>query len=184
MIQSILYGWIFGIARGEEEAHRGAHIRIPRIFQYNLKYVVPVYLTVIFLAYCYQDLPSTSTKQFDVDPQLSMTLDTGRVPSYLEAEFEKREIKLPPKLKVTGKEDSWNIRHRGVTLYKLRMNDRRIDVLQHKPGRAEQVINSTGSLLSVLFIGSLFIFMLVMIHLAGRRWDAEGKFTDKPETLE
>lgn len=49
MIQAVMYGWIFGIDRGEEEAHRGAHIRIPRLVQFMLKYVTPVYLTVIFL---------------------------------------------------------------------------------------------------------------------------------------
>ena len=29
LIQSLLYGWAFGIERGATEAHRGAHIRIP-----------------------------------------------------------------------------------------------------------------------------------------------------------
>jgi NSS family neurotransmitter:Na+ symporter len=34
--QSILYGWVLGIDRGEREAHYGAHLRIPRFVQYIL----------------------------------------------------------------------------------------------------------------------------------------------------
>ncbi|MEM6980982.1 MAG: sodium:calcium symporter, partial [Planctomycetota bacterium] len=53
----IIYGWIFGIDRGEAEAHQGAHLRIPRFVQYLLKYVVPLYLGLIFIAFCYQSVP-------------------------------------------------------------------------------------------------------------------------------
>ena len=57
MFQAILYGWVFGIQRGDQEAHKGAHIRIPWLVQLMLKYVVPVYLLTIFIAFCYQNVP-------------------------------------------------------------------------------------------------------------------------------
>jgi SNF family Na+-dependent transporter len=57
MFQAILYGWVLGIGRGEEEAHMGAHVRIPKLVQYLLKYVTPVYLIVIFGAFCYSNMP-------------------------------------------------------------------------------------------------------------------------------
>ena len=57
MIQAILYGWVLGIDKGEEEAHRGANIRIPRFVQYMLKYVVPVYLLTIFIGFVIQKVP-------------------------------------------------------------------------------------------------------------------------------
>ena len=57
MIQAILYGWVLGIDKGDEEAHRGAHIRIPRFVQYMLKYVVPVYLLAIFIGFAVQNMP-------------------------------------------------------------------------------------------------------------------------------
>jgi SNF family Na+-dependent transporter len=56
-VQALLYGWAFGIDRGDGELHRGAHIRIPRFVQYMLKYVVPVYLLVIFVAFCIDKVP-------------------------------------------------------------------------------------------------------------------------------
>ncbi|MFG0288960.1 MAG: sodium-dependent transporter [Rhodopirellula sp. JB044] len=56
MIQAVIYGWVFGIVRGEREAHVGAHLRIPYFVQMILKYVVPVYLGAIFVAFCYQNV--------------------------------------------------------------------------------------------------------------------------------
>ncbi|HUG54348.1 MAG TPA: sodium:calcium symporter, partial [Vicinamibacteria bacterium] len=50
--------WVFGIDRGWQEAHEGAHIRIPGVFKYVMKYVAPVYLLLVFLAFSVQNLPA------------------------------------------------------------------------------------------------------------------------------
>ncbi len=47
LVQSLIYGWVFGIERGEAEAHRGAQLRIPHVVQYVLKFVTPVFLLII-----------------------------------------------------------------------------------------------------------------------------------------
>ena len=57
MIQAVIYGWVFGIERGDREAHVGAHIRIPYLVQILLKFVVPVYLGIIFVMFCRQNIP-------------------------------------------------------------------------------------------------------------------------------
>ncbi len=44
----ISFGWVLGIEKGFKEAHRGAHIRIPRIYKFIIKYVSPLYLITIF----------------------------------------------------------------------------------------------------------------------------------------
>lgn len=44
----IYFGWGMGIERGFEEAHRGADIRIPRVFKFIMKFVSPAYLLIIF----------------------------------------------------------------------------------------------------------------------------------------
>jgi SNF family Na+-dependent transporter len=105
MIQSIIYGWIFGIQRGHEEAHLGAHVRIPWFVQLMLKYIVPVYLLAIFVGVC---------------------LTSG--PDY--------------------------IRSLGENPVQLS---------------------------SLLFIGVIAFFLLILIHLAGRRWVAEGRYQDAPK---
>ena len=52
-VQTVLYGWVFGIERGHRELHQGANIRVPYFVQYVLKYVTPVYLFAILIAFFY-----------------------------------------------------------------------------------------------------------------------------------
>ncbi|MEZ6055846.1 MAG: hypothetical protein R3C01_03995 [Planctomycetaceae bacterium] len=100
MLQTFVYGWIFGIERGEAEAHVGAHIRIPRAVQYLLKYVTPVYLLVIFVAFCWTNLP----------------------------------------------------------------------------GKIDEILAKPVALASVIFIGVLLVFLMVLVRIAGIRWAKEGRY--------
>jgi len=103
MFQVAVYGWVFGIERGEEELHRGAHIRVPKFVQWILKYVAPVYLVAIFVGVCYTQGSSYAE-----------TLSKGGVPLY-----------------------------------------------------------------SVLFIGTVLVFLMLLVHIAGRRWEQEGRLSYK-----
>jgi SNF family Na+-dependent transporter len=47
----IIFGWVLGVDRGFEEAHRGAELRIPRLYRYVIKYVSPLYLLAIFVMF-------------------------------------------------------------------------------------------------------------------------------------
>ncbi|MCG8448906.1 MAG: sodium-dependent transporter, partial [Pirellulales bacterium] len=71
MVQAIIYGWVFGIDRGHEELHRGAHIRVPWLVQLMLKYVTPAYLVAIFIGVCVTQ-----------GPTYAETLSKGGVPLY------------------------------------------------------------------------------------------------------
>jgi neurotransmitter:Na+ symporter, NSS family len=73
--------------RGDEELHRGAHLRIPWVVQLVLKYVVPVYLLVIFVGFCYQKLPSSDRPEFEASAAHTQTLAEGRLPESLVAQF-------------------------------------------------------------------------------------------------
>jgi neurotransmitter:Na+ symporter, NSS family len=57
MFQTLLYGWGMGIEKGEEEMHNGAHLRVPHLVQYILKYVSPAFLFIVFGTFCYHSLP-------------------------------------------------------------------------------------------------------------------------------
>jgi hypothetical protein len=105
LVQSIIYGWAFGIQRGYEELHRGAHIRVPWFVQLLLKYVTPAYLLAIFVGFCYTQ-----------GPAYAETLSQGDVPLY-----------------------------------------------------------------SVLFIGTILAFLLLLIHIAGKRWEKEGRTPIPPQ---
>lgn len=54
-IEAILFAWVLGIDKGWEELNTGSHIRIPRIFRFVLKYVTPVYLIIILIAWMISD---------------------------------------------------------------------------------------------------------------------------------
>jgi hypothetical protein len=47
-VEAALFAWVFGMKRGWEELHRGALIKVPKVFYYVLKYVTPVLLLAIF----------------------------------------------------------------------------------------------------------------------------------------
>jgi NSS family neurotransmitter:Na+ symporter len=54
-IEIILFSWIFGVRKGWEEMHKGADLKVPKIFKFVLKYVTPVYMLVVLGAWTYQE---------------------------------------------------------------------------------------------------------------------------------
>lgn len=57
MVQTISFSWVMGVERGWREAHQGAEMRIPDFFKFVLKYVTPLYLIVVFIAFSIKNLP-------------------------------------------------------------------------------------------------------------------------------
>jgi len=54
-IEIILFSWIFGLKKGWQEMHKGADLKVPKIFKFILTYVTPVYLLVLLAVWTYQD---------------------------------------------------------------------------------------------------------------------------------
>jgi hypothetical protein len=52
--ETILFAWIFGMDRAWAEIGKGADMRVPRAFYYILKYVTPVFLIVILVAFTFK----------------------------------------------------------------------------------------------------------------------------------
>lgn len=101
-VQALLYGWAFGITKGDVEMHQGAHIRVPKFVQLMLKYVVPVYLLTIFAAFCVKNVPD----------------------------------------------------------------------------KVKAISETPAALGSILFMGTVLAFILILVNIAGRRWTAEGRYDD------
>jgi len=57
-IQTLLYGWVLGPKRGREELERGALLPIPRIFDFVIRYVSPVFLLTVFILWLHQSWAS------------------------------------------------------------------------------------------------------------------------------
>ncbi len=189
MIQAIMYGWVFGIRRGHEELHRGALLQVPWFVQGMIKYVVPVYLLAIFVAFCWTSLPSSDEPtEIVLAPVLATGWETGPVPPEFEAAFAAREeaaLALPEgaQLMRSGDSQVWEIRDANENLAYVIQPDREgLRVYRHLPGSIEQIGNDPVVLSSVLFIGAILAFLLVMIHIAGQRWEAQGRlhYGDRP----
>ena len=57
-VQTLLYGWVLGPKRGREELERGALLPIPRIFDFVIRYVSPVFLLTVFILWLHQSWAS------------------------------------------------------------------------------------------------------------------------------
>jgi len=55
--QVICFAWVFGVDKAMALANEGALLRIPRGFRFVFKYVSPVYLLVIFVGFCWNNVP-------------------------------------------------------------------------------------------------------------------------------
>ncbi len=63
LFELVIFMWIFDSERAWEEITRGAHIRVPRLFFYLMKYVTPLFLVVILIAWSYEHLPEVLAKE-------------------------------------------------------------------------------------------------------------------------
>ena len=55
--QIICFGWVFGVDKALRRGAPRRQMRIPRIFRFIIKYVSPAYLIVIFVGFCWNNLP-------------------------------------------------------------------------------------------------------------------------------
>jgi NSS family neurotransmitter:Na+ symporter len=66
-IEIVLFSWVFGLKKGWAEMHKGADLKVPRIFKFILTYVTPIYLLILLAYWFYTD----AIKEFlmkDEDP--------------------------------------------------------------------------------------------------------------------
>jgi SNF family Na+-dependent transporter len=54
-IETILFGWVFGIDKAWTELHVGSDITIPRVYRFIIKYVTPLFLLIILGAWVTQE---------------------------------------------------------------------------------------------------------------------------------
>lgn len=62
--QVLAFGWIFGTKRGLDEAHVGAHLRIPAFMSFVLRYVAPTYLAISIFFFAKDELGNWWGKAF------------------------------------------------------------------------------------------------------------------------
>ena len=58
----------------------------------------------------------------------------------------------------------------------IQRSENEVAVYAHMPGSVEKIGNDPVALGSILFIGAILVFLLLLIHIAGKRWQAQGRF--------
>ncbi|MEW6571096.1 MAG: sodium-dependent transporter [Nitrospirota bacterium] len=56
VLEVVVMMWLFGGDKTWEEMHRGAALKVPRIFYYAAKYITPLFLGTILLTWVYQNI--------------------------------------------------------------------------------------------------------------------------------
>ena len=65
-IETIIFGWVFGIDKAWKELHEGAEIKIPSIYKYIIKYVTPLFLLMILGFWFWQEwIPNITLEHVD-----------------------------------------------------------------------------------------------------------------------
>jgi neurotransmitter:Na+ symporter, NSS family len=54
LIETIIFAWVFGYSKMREEMTRGQQLRIPEVFYPVIRYVVPIFLTTMLVAWIVQ----------------------------------------------------------------------------------------------------------------------------------
>ena len=186
MFQALLYGWVLGIERGAEAAHEGAHFRIPMLVQYMLKYVTPVFLVVIFVAFCFESLPSKAEKIADVPGLEFSAIGADELPDLVVDTLAGSEHAPPKSNEMTVSDSSFGPasiwlydKSDELPVYVIREGEGGVATISKwSPGKIATVLNDRASLLSVGFLLILAFFLLLLVHIAGRRWESQGKFTE------
>ncbi len=55
VLEIVIFSWIYGVDRGWAEMHRGAELKVPRVFRFVLRWVTPIYLVVLLVVWTWQD---------------------------------------------------------------------------------------------------------------------------------
>jgi SNF family Na+-dependent transporter len=185
MFQSVLYGWIFGIERGDDELHKGAHIHVPYFIQYVLKYVAPTYLFIIFATFCWKNLPSSVVP---IEPKLEIStaaaadLSQGSIPAAIRAELDAKEIAVPENAAVSPDgAGRWNIGKPGAPPAITVTSGTNADgaevliVGTYRIGWIENILINPVAMMAVGLIATILVFLLILINIAGKRWEKEGR---------
>jgi hypothetical protein len=143
-----------------------------------LKYVVPLYLAVIGVAFCWNNLPSTEEAKFTADAQFMAIVEEGELNDAARERFRQEDLLLPNDIRLErGTGGEWRlVDAEQQTHFVVREVDGKPSVFAYNMGYAERIRTDEVVFSSVMFILTVFLFLLILVHIAGKRWIAAGKF--------
>lgn len=183
MFQTLLYGWGLGIEKGEEEMHHGAHLRVPRLVQFVLKYVSPLFLFVIFGMFCWQSLLSKDVELAFLPGEKAPQVVNNTVPANVMGVLNDNKQSVPTTFSITTEEGEsyWMIRDETTKpLYTFEIAENEegqsgLRVNRFSIGTVQALAYNRVALMSIGFIAIVGIFIAILTNIACRRWEREGR---------
>jgi hypothetical protein len=143
-----------------------------------LKYVVPVYLITIFAMFCWNNVPSQDVSVATLDATVVAGLQEGELSPSLLATLAAHDVQVPAGSKLVSDGSDWQVVDADdALLVTLNAGEGGVALERHKAGYYENIVNHPVALASVMFIAIILAFLLLLVHIAGRRWEAEGRLT-------
>ncbi len=81
-VELVLFAWVFGLDNGWRELMKGAELKVPRAFYYILKFITPVFLMLILLAYIFQPAGKVDGKEQGWQPYLRAPFTGEALPAW------------------------------------------------------------------------------------------------------
>jgi len=70
-IETILFAWVFGMEKAWDEIHRGADMKVPRVYKFIIKYITPLFLFFILGMWLWQEwIPIIFMKNVPADNRI------------------------------------------------------------------------------------------------------------------
>ncbi|MEX0716019.1 MAG: sodium-dependent transporter [Planctomycetaceae bacterium] len=116
-----------------------------------------------------------------LDADIPAELDAGTLSPKFIGLLESQDIKPADEATVARDEEAgeWRIRDRnGVLTHRILQEGDTLSIVKHSAGYLELIVTRRAVAGSLVFIGAVLVFLMLLIHIAGRRWKAEGRFDD------
>jgi len=135
-------------------------------------------LLAIFAGFCFMNLPSRDVLKFRLNSAASVSQAEAAVPEAWQSQFAGNDVQLPATATVRPAEGGgWQVYDADQALpYTIREVKGGLAVYAHEVGYIEKIGDNPVAFVSLLFVVSILAFLLLMVHIAGRRWEAEGRF--------
>jgi hypothetical protein len=121
--------------------------------------------------------------KFEADASAAAELRAGTIPASLQSGFDANGLKLPDDAVVTsrGADGPWQIGKEGAPpalVIRAAKNAAGADVLQvdaHSAGWIENLWSNTVAFMAMCLVATILVFLLLLINIAGKRWEQEGR---------
>jgi hypothetical protein len=167
--EAILFAWVFGMERAWTEINKGAELWVPTVFYFIIKFITPVFLLLILIAYVFQ--PVGRVREIDPSTQQTVVKEQGWTP-YVQALFGGPPA---PEWEWAGDGMIGKLLHRDIAARRAAVQDNAELSAEEKQAslRFLDSLRTWRNIDRLVMVG-IFTFLCVLVAIAWRRRATEG----------